>query len=297
MKPALKVTNLHKRYKNLVAADNINLEIKKGEFYGLLGPNGAGKTTTIHCITGLANSTSGTIEVFGFDNVKEYRQARKLIGLSQQDIHMDPYFKIQDVLMYQAGYFGIPKQQAQKKTEELLKQFGVWDKREENYRQLSGGMKRKVEIAKALVHEPKILILDEPTAGLDVQTRRDLWSYISTLNKQGLTVILTTHYIEEAQALCEKIGIIKNGKIIEEKSTKQLLKTFSNKIIIATYTNKPKNVTGAQQENNTLTYRIDPEENEAEVIKKLTQAGKIKHLETKNQSLEEVFVELTEEKQ
>ena len=296
-KPALKITHLHKKYKDLVAVDDISLEIRQGEFYGLLGPNGAGKSTTIHCVSGLANITSGTIEVFGFDNVKEYRQARRLIGLSQQDIHMDPYFKILDVLIYQAGYFGVSKKQAEKKAEELLKQFGVWDKRDENYRQLSGGMKRKVEIAKALVHEPEILILDEPTAGLDVQTRRDLWRYIRKLNKKGLTVILTTHYIEEAQALCERIGIIKDGKIIEEKPTKELLKTFSKKTIIATYTNKPTPIKGAEKKNHTLIYHLGPDEDESQAIKKLTQAGEIKQIETKNQSLEEVFVELTEEKQ
>jgi ABC-2 type transport system ATP-binding protein len=222
--PALKISHLHKKYDDLVAVKDISIEIQKGEFYGFLGQNGAGKSTTIHCITGLANPTSGTIEVFGHDNKTEYQKARRLIGLSQQDIHMDPYFTIDQALMYSAGYFGVPKEEAKKRTEKLLKQFGVWDKRDESYRKLSGGMKRKVEIAKALIHEPKILILDEPTAGLDVQTRRELWEYIKKRNKQGLTVILTTHYIEEAEEMCDRIGIIKKGELIVEKPTKELLK-------------------------------------------------------------------------
>lgn len=292
---ALKIRDLHKKYDDMHAVNGINLSIEQGEFYGLLGPNGAGKSTTIHCVTGLANITSGNITVFGKDNQKEYREARKLIGLSQQDIHMDPYFNILDVLVYQAGYFGVPKDKAHKRATTLLKQFDVWDKREENYRKLSGGMKRKVEIAKALVHDPKILILDEPTAGLDVQTRRDLWKFITKQNEQGLTVILTTHYIEEAQALCERIGIIKAGKIIEEKPTEELLKTFSNKIIIAKYKQKPKQFTGAQQTNNTLTYHLQAGEDEENILKKLTKAGDLKNIETRNQNLEEVFVELTED--
>lgn len=222
--PALKISHLRKEYDDVVAVKDLSIEINKGEFYGFLGQNGAGKSTTIHCITGLANITSGTIEVFGHDNQKEYRTARRYIGLSQQDIHMDPYFKIYEVLVYQAGYFGVSREEAEKRAEELLKQFNIWDKRNENYRKLSGGMKRKAEIAKSLIHKPEILILDEPTAGLDVQTRRELWDYIKKLNKEGLTVILTTHYIEEAEEMCNRIGIIKDGELIAEKPTKELLK-------------------------------------------------------------------------
>lgn len=292
---ALEITDLHKSYGELEAVKGISLNIKKGEFYGLLGPNGAGKSSTIHCVTGLANITSGSVAVFGKDNVEEYREARKLIGLSQQDIHIDPYFTIDDVLVYQAGYFGVPADQARTRTEELLKRFGVWDKRDEQYRKLSGGMKRKVEIAKALVHDPRILILDEPTAGLDVQTRRDLWEFITEQNeKHGLTVILTTHYIEEAQALCERVGIIKDGRIIMQKPTDELLKTFSNKVLTVKYAKKPTPVEGAERTKNTLTYRLDAEEDESDALKRLADAGDITNIETRSQNLEEVFVELTE---
>ncbi|MFT4250802.1 MAG: ABC transporter ATP-binding protein [Candidatus Woesearchaeota archaeon] len=228
MKPALKITDLHKQYPEVVAVNNLSLEIKKGEFYGLLGHNGAGKTSTIHCVTGLATITKGTIEVFGYDVEKEYQQARKLVGLSQQDIHMDPYFSIEETLIYQAGYFGIPRTEAKKRCEKLLKQFGVWSKREESYRKLSGGMKRKVEIAKALMHQPQLLILDEPTAGLDVQTRNELYTYLEELNKQGTTIILTTHYIEEAEKLCNRIGVMKQGELILEEETKKLKKQYKN---------------------------------------------------------------------
>ena len=296
--PAIKINDLHKQYEDVHAVKGISLEIQPGEFYGLLGQNGAGKSTTIHCVTGLASITSGSIQVLGRDVVDDYRAARRLIGLSQQDIHIDPYFTIDEVLVYQAGYFGIPTQEARKRSEKLLKRFGVWDKKDVIYRKLSGGMKRKVEIAKALVHKPKILILDEPTAGLDVQTRRDLWEFITEQNKKhGLTVILTTHYIEEAQALCERIGIIKEGRIIQEKPTSELLQEFSNKVLVATYTNQPKPVNGAEQTNNTLTYALQRNDNESKILKQLANAGEIQSIETRSQSLEEVFVELTENKQ
>ncbi len=226
---AIEITGLTKKYGSFTAVNNLSLSIPKGMFYGLLGPNGAGKSSTIHCITGLANITQGTIKVLGKDVVTDYQEARKLVGLSQQDIHIDPYFTMDQVLVYQAGYFGIPAGEAKKRAEKLLKQFGVWEKRNEIYRKLSGGMKRKVEIAKALIHKPKILILDEPTAGLDVQTRKDLWEFIREQNKQGLTVILTTHYLEEAEALCEKIGIITEGKLHIEANTQELKKQHKNK--------------------------------------------------------------------
>ena len=296
--PAIHIQNLTKNYDEVKAVNGINLEIAQGSFYGLLGPNGAGKSTTIHCVTGLTTPSSGSIQVLGKDVIKDYREARRLVGLSQQDIHIDPYFTIDEVLVYQAGYFGIPSKQARKRSEELLRRFGVWDKRDVIYRKLSGGMKRKVEIAKALVHQPKILILDEPTAGLDVQTRKELWEFITEQNqKHGLTVILTTHYIEEAQALCERVGIIKDGRIIQEQATDELLKEFSNKILVAHYQNKPKSFKGAKQTNNTLTYTLAADEDESQVLKRLANAGSIKTLETRSQSLEEVFVALTEDKQ
>ncbi len=295
--PAIEITNLHKRYEDVHAVNGITLSVKQGEFYGLLGQNGAGKSTTIHCITGLAQLTSGKISILGKDVVTDYREARRLVGLSQQDIHIDPYFTIDEVLVYQAGYFGVPPAQARKRAKKLLTRFGVWDKKDVIYRKLSGGMKRKVEIAKALMHDPKVLILDEPTAGLDVQTRRDLWEFISAQNKQGLTVVLTTHYIEEAQALCERIGIIQDGKIIQEKPTEELLKSFSSKLLVAKYASKPEPVKGAEQTNNTLTYALSADESESEALKRLAQAGEIVSIDTRSQNLEEVFVHLTKDEE
>lgn len=213
------------------AVKGISFEVEQGEIFGILGPNGAGKSTTIQCMCQLSTITSGTIKINGFDVKKEYIQAKEQIGLSPQELKFDLYFTIQELLIYQAGYFGIPKKEAKTKALNLLKEFGLYEKRKQTVRELSGGMKRKFSIIKALIHDPKIIILDEPTAALDVDTRYELWEFVKKLNKKGITIILTTHYIEEAEKLCNRIAILSKGKIIKLEKTSKLLEDLSrNKI-------------------------------------------------------------------
>lgn len=214
--PAIKIEGLKKWYDDFQALKGIDLEIKQGEFYGLLGPNGAGKSTTIHIVTGLANFNEGAVRVFGRDVVSDFRFTRSRIGLAAQEFNFDRFFNIEKLLILQGGYFGLPREKAAERAEELLKQFGLIEKRKQNSTKLSGGMKRRLQIAKALVHKPEILILDEPTAGVDVELRHMLWDYLRELNSEGVTILLTTHYIEEAEQLCEMVSIINHGKIIAE---------------------------------------------------------------------------------
>ncbi|MSR78397.1 MAG: ABC transporter ATP-binding protein [Candidatus Omnitrophica bacterium] len=226
MTPAISIQNLTKYYRTknrqkFKALDNISLEVREGEFFAFLGPNGAGKTTTISVLTGLANHQEGDVRVFGFDVKREYRKTRAMIGLVPQEFNFDPFLSAEQILIYEGGYFGIPWNESKKRAKELLDSFDLWEKREEGYKQLSGGMKRRLLIARALMHKPKILILDEPTAGVDTELRHQLWDFFRRINRDGVTVILTTHYIEEAERLCNRIGIIHKGKIIaiEEKET------------------------------------------------------------------------------
>jgi len=224
---AISIKNLVKNYDGTEAVNNISFEIKQGEFFGFLGPNGAGKTSTINAITGIANFNSGKIEVFGSDVVKGYRKARSYIGLSPQEFNFDPFLNVQQILVYQAGYYGIPKAVCVKRSKELMKLFGLYEKRNASIRALSGGLKRRLTIARALIHKPKILILDEPTAGVDVELRHYLWGLLEKLNKKGTTIFLTTHYIEEAEKLCDRVCILHKGKILEIDDKKKLMKRFA----------------------------------------------------------------------
>jgi len=221
---ALSIKNLKKTYKGgLEALKGINLEVKKGDFFALLGPNGAGKTTAINIITSLVNKTSGEVKVFGYDIDKDLDKAKTFIGVTPQEFNFDIFEKIFDIVVRQAGYYGINKKIAKKKTEKYLKQLGLWSKRNATAQTLSGGMKRRLMIVRALVHEPQLLILDEPTAGVDIETRRNMWEFIREINEKGTTIILTTHYLEEAENLCKNIAIIDKGKIVENTSMKNLL--------------------------------------------------------------------------
>ena len=211
---ALTARDLWKRYGTVEALKGIDLSIPAGSFQGLLGPNGAGKSTLMHIITGLATPTSGSVQVMGYDVVRDYRAARRLIGLAPQELNFDRFFSILDLLAYQGGYFGMTRRAARARAGELLVRFGLWDKRAEKVTRLSGGMKRRLLIAKAMVHDPPILILDEPTAGVDVELRRTLWDYWRELNAAGRTILLTTHYLEEAVALCRTLAVIDLGTIL-----------------------------------------------------------------------------------
>lgn len=221
---ALEVKNLRKVYKETVALESLNLEMKEGSFFGLLGPNGAGKTTLIGIISSLINKTSGEVKVFGHDLSQENNKVKSCIGIVPQEFNFSIFEKISSIVSNQAGYYGITREKAKKSMEKYLKILDLWDKRDQIAAKLSGGMKRRLMIARALVHEPRMLILDEPTAGVDIELRRSMWSFLRKLNAEGTSIILTTHYLEEAENLCRDIAIINEGIIVEHGSTRSLLK-------------------------------------------------------------------------
>ncbi|MCF6249906.1 MAG: ABC transporter ATP-binding protein [Methylococcaceae bacterium] len=221
---ALSIQNLKKTYSNgFTALKGINLEVESGDFFALLGPNGAGKSTAIGIISSLVNKTSGSVSIFGYDLKKDNAKAKNCIGLVPQEINFNQFETVKNIVLNQAGYYGIPRKQAIKNTEKCLKQMSLWDKRDTVSRRLSGGMKRRVMIARALVHSPRLLILDEPTAGVDIEIRRSMWEMMEQVNKEGTTIILTTHYLEEAESLCKNIAIINNGVIVENSGMAELL--------------------------------------------------------------------------
>lgn len=225
--PALRITDLVKRYPTgTEALRSVSLEIADGEFFGLLGPNGAGKSTLIHCTTGLASPTSGAIEVFGHDAISNYREAREAVGLAPQDLNIDWFLTVEETLDFHGGYFGMSKRDRKERVDELLNDFSLTHKRDERTRTLSGGMKRRLILARALMHRPRLLILDEPTAGVDVELRLELWQYVQKINAQGTSILLTTHYLEEAEQLCSRIAFINEGQLVAEGTSPQLADRF-----------------------------------------------------------------------
>ncbi|MEN9552005.1 MAG: hypothetical protein RI935_382 [Candidatus Parcubacteria bacterium] len=226
MKEAISIQGLRKTYRDAKAETlhGIDLSIPKGQFIGILGPNGAGKTTTISCITGVTSPTEGVIEVHGHNVVEEYRHARACIGVSPQEFTVDIFQTIDEMLDYQAGFFGIIGEKMEKRRQELLELFELVSHRDKKFQFLSGGLKRRTMLAKAMMHSPDILILDEPTAGVDVETRQSLWKYLRILHKEGKTILLTSHYLEEIEALCERVAIIKNGEIIQDGTIEEVTK-------------------------------------------------------------------------
>lgn len=225
---ALSIRGLKKTYKGgHVALKGIDLDVEEGDFFALLGPNGAGKSTTIGIISSLVNKTEGQVSVFGFDLDTQLSDLKRQIGLVPQEFNFNQFETVQQIVVNQAGYYGVPREVAKERSEKYLKQLSLWDKRNSPARMLSGGMKRRLMIARALLHEPKLLILDEPTAGVDIELRRSMWDYLEDINKQGITIILTTHYLEEAETLCRNIAIIDQGTIIENTSIKRLLATLN----------------------------------------------------------------------
>jgi len=211
---ALEIKNLVKKYGDAIAVNDVSFAIAKGELFGFLGPNGAGKTTTINCITGIAKINGGSISVFGYDVVKDYREAKKQIGLSPQEFNIDAFTSASSVLHYVAGYYGMWGRERKKRVQEMLERFELLPHASKPCRALSGGLKRRLMLARAMVHDPKLLILDEPTAGIDVEQRLDLWKYLKEINKAGKTILLTSHYLEEVEALCSRIAIINKGEIV-----------------------------------------------------------------------------------
>ena len=298
---AIKIKGLTKSYNDVPALQGINIDISKGEFFGLLGPNGAGKTTTINILTGLVFKDKGTCLVFNQDIVADYRYTRSKIGIAAQELSVDWFFTIEKLLYFQAGYYGLSTKSAKNKVDELLNRLGLDKKRNSRLRQLSGGMKRRFQIAKALVHDPDILILDEPTAGVDVELRHDLWKYLKDLHNDGKTILLTTHYIEEAELLCENVAIIDEGKILKEGSPKQLTKELGKSGVTVQTGQNINNIESLLPE---LTYTVedsrlhfsvkDPEKAIPDIIQKLTKLNvPIQSIKAETSSLEDVFLERT----
>ena len=284
-----------------MALCGVDLTIEDGQFYGLLGPNGAGKTTTIHILTGLVLKNQGITKIYGKDTVKDYRFTRSQLGIAHQELPIDWFFPLEKLLYFHAGYYGITQKKAKPRVEELLDRLGLQEKRSSRLRQLSGGMKRRYQLAKALVHDPKIIILDEPTAGVDVELRHELWDYLRELHQNGKTILLTTHYIEEAELLCEKVGIIDKGKIIKEGSPADLTRELGKAGINVHITgwndelNKALSDYSFMLEDNRLHFTVrNPEEVMASIIQILSNHGcHIHSISTEKSSLEDVFLSLT----
>ena len=300
---ALEITDLKKVYSTGVKAlRGIDLKVEEGDFYALLGPNGAGKSTTIGVITSLVNKTSGKVKVFGYDLDTDLDKAKQQIGLVPQEFNFNPFETVQQIVVNQAGYYGVSRKEALKRSEKYLKQSNLWEKRNERARMLSGGMKRRLMIARALMHEPKLLILDEPTAGVDIELRREMWGFLTTLNESGTTIILTTHYLEEAEMLCRNIGIIQSGELIEDTSMKSLLSKlqFETFILDLAPYETPLKIKGYNYElEDEVTLAVEVERNQGvnEIFNQLSeQKIKVVSMRNKSNRLEELFLKITEEK-
>ena len=298
---ALSIKNLSKKYKSGVEAlKSVSFDVEQGDFFALLGPNGAGKTTAIGIITSLVNKSSGSIEVFGHDMDKELSKAKSCIGVVPQEVNLNLFDFNFNILVNQAGFYGIPRSEGKKRAEQYLKKMQLWEKRKTDARSLSGGMKRRLMVARALVNRPKLLLLDEPTAGVDIETRRMMWDFLRDLNKKGTTIILTTHYLEEAEQLCNKVAIIDEGKIIENDSMQNVLKKLKTEVFVL---NTEKPLDEAPNIDGYLTNLITPQEIEItvsqeqgvnDVFSSLQESGvKVLSMRNKNSRLEELFLDLT----
>ena len=298
---AIQIKDLKKSYQDVFALKGVNVDIPKGEFFGLLGPNGAGKTTTINILTGLVFKDSGNCLVFGKDTVNNYRFTRSKIGIAAQELSVDWFFSIENLLFFQAGYYGINRIDAKQKIDSLLKRLGLDKKKNSKLRQLSGGMKRRFQIAKALVHDPDILILDEPTAGVDVELRHELWNYLRELHNNGKTILLTTHYIEEAELLCDNVSIIDEGKILKQGSPKSLTEDLGQSGVTVQLTQEsidkklPILDLDYSIEDSRIHFSVkNPELVIPKIIQELTSKNIAIHsIKTETSSLEDVFLSLT----
>ena len=300
MVSALSIQQLGKTYKNGVTAlHNIDLEVAQGDFFALLGPNGAGKSTTIGIASSLVNKTSGKVKVFGYDLDTELALAKACIGLVPQEFNFNVFEPVIEVLVNQAGYYGVPRRLAFERAERYLNQLGLWDKRHEQSRTLSGGMKRRLMIARALVHEPRLLILDEPTAGVDIEIRHSMWNFLAEINKAGVTIILTTHYLEEAERLCRNIAIIDQGRIVENTNMRKLLSQMTTSTLVLDLTQA---LASAPVLPGFITRLVDDHTLEVEVTRDTTintlfaalsaQAIAVASLRNKTNRLEELFIRL-----
>ena len=304
MELALKITALKKTYGNgFEALKGIDLEVKQGDFFALLGPNGAGKSTTLGIVTSLVNKSSGQVSVFGHDIDTHLTQAKLCMGIVPQEFNFNFFEKVEDIVITQAGYYGIPAAVAKERAEHYLKALGLWDKRDNRARQLSGGMKRRLMIARALVHNPKLLILDEPTAGVDIELRRSMWEFLKKINAEGTTIILTTHYLEEAESLCRNIAIIDQGEIIQNSSMKSLLAKLNVETVILDLADDIDllpdlgGLVGRLTDGHTLEVDVPKESGLNCLFGKLTEQGvNVLSMRNKANRLEELFVSLVEHK-
>ena len=294
MTAAIQVNSVSKRYGSLVALDRVDLAIEPGEFFGLLGPNGAGKTTLISIIAGLVRASSGQVAIMGHDVVSDFRAARLSVGVVPQELAFDPFFTVRETLTFQSGYFGLRHNGAW--IDEVLENLGLTSKANTNTRALSGGMKRRLLVAQALVHKPPVIVLDEPTAGVDVELRQTLWSFIRRLNREGHTIVLTTHYLEEAQALCGRIAMLKAGRIVALDTTRALL----GRVAGLQLTMRPRGTPPAsvlahriEERDGLLTLRLAHSDEVARVLSECAAAGcTVEDLEVGHADLEDVFLQL-----
>ncbi len=299
---AVETDDLRKAYGDVQALDGVDVSIEEGEFFGLLGPNGAGKTTFINILVGLVQKSGGEARVFGHDVEEDYQSVRNSIGLSPQEFNVDRFFPIREVLMHKAGYHGIPRAEAAERADEVLKTVGIYDKRDTRFDWLSGGMKRRFLLARAMVTEPDLLILDEPTAGVDVQLRHDLWDLIEELNAQGTTILLTTHYIEEAERLCDRVTILNEGSVVTDASPEELMKTGTDTISVRLAeppASLPEfgldDLESVEMDDGWLVVKVGRGGRDApKLLNALQEQGhEILDMEIERASLEEVFIDLT----
>ncbi len=298
---ALEIKQLHKVYKSgTVALKGIDLEVQQGDFFALLGPNGAGKSTSIGIISSLVNKSSGTVRVFDYDLDTQLEDAKSQLGLVPQEFNFNQFETVLQIVLNQAGYYGVPRSVALVRAEKYLGQLGLWDKRHARSRELSGGMKRRLMIARALMHEPKLLILDEPTAGVDIELRRSMWEFLKDINQQGVTIILTTHYLEEAESLCRNIAIIDKGQIVENTSMKNLLSKLNKETFLLDIAPTDAVITldgynFRQTDSHSLEVDVEKAQGLNGVFSALTAQGiQVLSMRNKANRLEELFVSLVE---
>ncbi|MDE1264289.1 ABC transporter ATP-binding protein [Vibrio aestuarianus] len=299
---ALEIEQLRKTYAGgFEALKGVSLQVRKGDFYALLGPNGAGKSTTIGIISSLVNKTSGNVKVFGYNIDKDLELAKQNIGLVPQEFNFNQFESVEQIVMQQAGYYGVAKSLAKERAEKYLSKLDLWEKRKERARNLSGGMKRRLMIARALMHEPKLLILDEPTAGVDIELRRSMWEFLKEINAQGITIILTTHYLEEAEMLCRNIGIINRGELIENTSMKDLLAKLQFETFILDLADDSPlpqlaGVVSQTMVNGSLEIELEKTRGLNSVFEQLTQQGvTVLSMRNKANRLEELFVSIVQQ--
>lgn len=297
--PALELIALKKIYKNGVEAlKGINLTVQAGDFYALLGPNGAGKSTTIGIISSLVTKTSGQVKIFGYDLDSDVVNAKRQLGLVPQEFNFNQFEEVLQIVTNQGGYYGLPRKLALQRAEKYLRILDLWDKRHSRACMLSGGMKRRLMIARALIHEPKLLILDEPTAGVDIEVRRSMWDFLREINRQGITIILTTHYLEEAEMLCRHIGIIQRGELVANSSMRDLLAKSQSETIVIDYVPTATSIalngyTFTDVESGMLEVKVDKQHGLNQLFEQLNQQDiKVISVRNKANRLEELFVDL-----